>query len=279
MSGTLVASVRELKLQITAGDGRNVADASFRREVDRLISAVYDDIGAVLTVPLESVFELFVIKVLYVERRSSDASVVDYLGGMLSRYLYARELFPLVDASGRPQTLYFADVLEEMQSGPARFQNLFEAFRRYADNALFLSGMFPQCWRRGRRADARPSGRRGRMGGSPSADRGYFVSTGKTCYRLAADHELAEFTRQRPTLLKLSGYFEVYLDALNELSERYVTGFDFNLLADKMLDRFNLYRRTGDERHREEARRYAALLRLDSRRFPALYRKARPHLL
>src|SRR3990170_2953585 len=119
MSGTLVASVRELKLQITAGDGRNVADASFRR---------------------------------------------------------------------------------------------------YADNALFLSGMFPQCWRRGRRADARASGRRGRMGGAPSADRGYFVSTGKTCYRLAADHELAEFTRQRPTLLKLSGYFEVYLDALNELS-------------------------------------------------------------
>src|SRR3990172_1518512 len=205
MRETLVASVRELKLRITAGDGRNVADASFRREVDRLIGAVYDDIGAVLTVPLESIFELFVIKVLYVERRSSDASVVDYLGGMLSRYLYARELFP-------------------------------------------------QCWRRGRR--------RGRMGGSPSADRGYFVSTGKACYRLAADHELAEFTRQRPTLLKLSGYFEVYLDALNELSERYVTGFDFNLIADKMLDRFNLYRRTGDERHREEARRYAALLRL-----------------
>src|SRR3972149_6099753 len=151
MSETLVASVRELKLQITAGDGRNVADASFRREVDRLISAVYDDIGAVLTVPLERVFELFVIKVLYVERR-------------------------------------------------------------------------------GRRADARALGRRGRMGGPPSAARGYFVSTGKPCYRLAADHELAEFTQQRPTLLKLSGYFEVYLDALNELSERYVTGFDFNLI-------------------------------------------------
>src|SRR3970282_869764 len=168
MSETLVASVRELKLQITAGDGRNVADASFRREVDRLISAVYDDIGAVLTVPLESIFELFVIKVLYVERRSSDASVVDYLGGMLSRYLSARELFPLVDASGRPQTLYFSDVLKEMQSGPARFQNLFEAYRRYADNALFLSGMFPQCWRRRRRADDRPSGPRGAGGGSPA---------------------------------------------------------------------------------------------------------------
>src|SRR3990172_9829376 len=138
MSDTLAASVRELKLQIVAGDGRNVADASFRRAVDRLISAVYDDIGAVLTVPLESVFELFVIKVLYVERRSSDASVVEYLGGMLSRYLYARELFPLVDASGRPQTLYFSDLPEEMQSGPTPFHNLFEHCPRYPDNTLFL---------------------------------------------------------------------------------------------------------------------------------------------
>src|SRR3989337_1501626 len=122
MSETVAASVRELKLQITAGDGRNVADASFRREVDRLISAVYDDIGAVLTVPLESIFELFVIKVLYVERRSSDASVV--------------------------------------------------------------RGCWPRGWRGGGRGAApRLSGRRGRMGGSSSADRGYFVSTGKTCYR------------------------------------------------------------------------------------------------
>jgi hypothetical protein len=162
-------------------------------------------------------------------------------------------------------------VLEEMERSPGRFQNLFEAYRRYADNALFLSGVFPEPWRRGRR--------RGRMGGSRLVDRGYFVSTGKTCYRLAAYHKLAEFTRQRPTLLKLAGNFEVYVDALNDLSERYVTGLDFNLIADKMLDRLNLYRRTGDERCREEARRYAALLKLDSRRFPALYRRPRPHIL
>lgn len=271
MTETWGASVQELKREISIHDGRNIADSSFRRAVDELIGAVYDDIGTIVTVPLERLFDLFVIKVLYVERRSRDASVLDYLGGMLARYLYARELFPFVDPSGRPQTFYFSDVLEEMERGPDRFQNLFEACRRYADNALFLSGVFPQVWRRTRR--------RGRMGGSRLIDRGYFVNTGKTCYRLAADHELAEVTRQRPTLLKLSGYFEVYVDALNELSERYITGFDFNLIADKMLDRFNLYRRTGEEKYREEARRYAALLKLDARRFPALYRQERPHIL
>src|SRR3990170_4890306 len=111
---------------------------------------------------------------------------------MLARYLYACELFPSVDESGRPQTFYFSDVLEEMQRGPGRFQNLFEAYRRYADSALFLSGVFPRVWRHARR--------RGRLGGSRGVDRGYFVSTGKHCYRLAADHELAEVTRRRNTL-------------------------------------------------------------------------------
>lgn len=271
MTDTLAASVQELKRRVIANDGRNIADYSFRRQVDETVGAVYEDIGSIVTVPVESVFDLFLIKVLYVERRSKDAAVLDYLSGMLARYLYTRQLFPFADARGRPQTFYFSDVLQEMGQGPVRFQNLFEACRLYGDNALFLSGVFPQVWRR-----SRP---RGRMGGARFIDRGYFVNTGRTCYRMAAEHELAEFTRQRPVLLKLSDYFEVYVDALNELSERYITGLDFNLIADKMLDRFNLYRKTGDEKYREEARRYAALLKLDSRRFPALYQKTRPHIL
>jgi len=90
--------------------------------------------------------------------------------------------------------------MREMEEGPRRFQNLFEACRRCADNALFLSGVFPRSLRRRRS---------GRMGGSRLVDRGYYVTTGKTCYRLAAEHELAEFTQQRPTLYKLSRYFEV----------------------------------------------------------------------
>lgn len=266
MAQTLESAVQELKRTIYLHDGYNVADAAFRRQVDGLISIFYDDIGSITTVPIRSLFDLFVIKVLYVERRSRDASVVDYLGGMLTRYLYTRELFPLVGAGGRPQTLYFSHVLEEMQGSVSRFQNLFEAYRRYGDNALFISGVFPRSFRR-RRA--------GRMGGSRLLDRGYYVSTGKTCYRLAAEHDLAEFTQQRPTLYKLSQYFEVYMDALNELSERYILGFDLNLIADKMLDNFNLYRRTGEERYLENARRYAAILRLDESRFPALFRPPR----
>ncbi len=264
MTEAIESSVQELKRTIVEHDGRNAASLPFRAKVDGLISIFYDDIGAIVTVPIGSLFDLFVIKVLYVEWGSSDASVVDYLGGMLTRYLYTSELFPPQEA-GRPQVLYFSDVLQEMQQGPRRFQNLFEAYRRYADNALFLSGVFSRSLRRRRS---------GRMGGSRLVDRGYYVSTGRACYRLAAEHDLAEFTQQRPTLHKLSQYFEVYMGALNEVSERYVLGFDLNLIADKMLDNLNLYRRTGEETYLENVRRYAAILLLDERRFASLFRKA-----
>lgn len=269
MSQAIESSVQELKRTISEHDGQNAATRPFRTRVDELISVFYDEMGAITTVSVNSLFDLFVIKVLYVEWGSRDASVVDYLGGMLTRYLYTRELFPLQTA-GRPQVLYFSDVLQEMQQGPRRFQNLFETYRRYGDNALFISGVFPRSLRR-RRA--------GRMGGSRLPDRGYYVSTGRACYRLAAEHELAEFTQQRPTLNKLSRYFEVYMDALNEVSERYLLGFDLNLIADKMLDNLNLYRRTGEERYLENARRYAAIMKLDEGRFVSLFRKVRAHAM
>ena len=72
---------------------------------------------------------------------------------------------------------------------------------------------------------------------------------------------------------KLSAYFGVYMDALNEMGERYILGFDMNLIADKMLDCFNLYRRTGDPRALENARKYASILRVDRSAFPRLFRR------
>ncbi|GBD14555.1 hypothetical protein HRbin25_00433 [bacterium HR25] len=264
MQAAFAEAVEGLKLLIRYNDGRNVADYQFRRTVDGLISSFYDDIGLLVQVPLRSLFDLFVIKVLYVERASRDASIIDYLGGMLTRYLYTRELFPFQGPGGRPQPFYFfSHLLQEMEQGPVRFQNLFEAYRRYGDHALFLTGIFPQTFRRGRRR----------------LDPSYYISTGKLCYRKAAEHELAEATQMRPLLQKLSRHFELYMDALNELSERYVMGLDMNLIADKMLDNFNRYRETGDERYLENARRYAALLRIDEARFPSLFRRPRPYII
>jgi hypothetical protein len=268
---TLEDRLGEVKQVIREHHGTNVADSAFARAVDELISVFYDDIGEIKNVALRTLFDLFVIRVLYVGRRSTDADVVDYLGEMLTRYLYTQELFPVLQG-GRPSALYLSDLLEESRR-QTRFQNMFEAYRRFADNALFVTGVFPRSLQR-----RRASRRWRRLSAGPTVstrfvDVGYYVSTGKTCYRLAAEHELAEFTQQRQTLDKLATYFEIYMEALNEMSERYILGFDMNLIADKMLDNFNLYRRTGDEKYLNNARKYAAILKVDQASFPTLFRR------
>lgn len=265
----LEEEIRSLKRQIQEHDGRNVATAAFARRVDALIEQFYDDIGEIMEVRLKELFDLFVIKVLYVERGGRDAAVIDYLGSLLTRYLFTSELFPVVQG-GRRLPLYLSDMIQETEHPSGRFQNLFEAYRKYGDNALFITGVFPQSLRRRR-------SRGGRYGWSaPLVGPSYFISSGKQFYRLAAGHELAEFTQQRETLYRLASYFEVYMDALNEISARYIMGFDMNLIANKLLDAVNRYRETRDERHLESARKYAAILKVDTARFPSLEGRIRP---
>ena len=249
----LETAVQDLKLLITEHDGTNVATRRFSRRVDELINVFYDDIGEITTVPTHTLFDLFVFKVLYVERASTDAAVVDYLGHLLDRYLSADELF-LESDDGTLSVFYLSDLLKEMAQ-LKRFQNLFEAFRKYGDSSLFFTGVFQEVLKQ------RP--RRGWGGPVSFVDRAYYVSTGKRFYRMAAEHDLAEDTHQREILAKLSAYFELYLDALNEMSERYIMGFDLELIADKMLDSINSYRETGEERHLLDAGRYAAIVKVN----------------
>lgn len=252
--------VRELKEIIAGNDGRNAADARFARSVDELVRAVYDDIGEISSVPARTLFDLFVIKVLYVGRQSSDAAVVEYLAALLERCIDVREVFPH-DAHGRPRTMYFSDMLDPDRR-PDDVANVFEAYRRYADAALFLSGIFPASLQR-RPGQATPLRRRA----ASTVDVNYYVTTGKTMYRMAAFDEHTGCEHDADTLCKLSDHFEVYVGALNEMSENYITGFDFGIIADKMLDSFNRYRTLADERSRRDAGRYAQLLDISPRRF------------
>ena len=258
------AAVTELRRLVDEHDGSNVASRGFCRRVDELIDAFYDDIGEVSRVPTRTLFDLFVIKVLYVERRGTDAGVVDYLGRLLDRFLYTEELFP-VDQSGQPSLHYLSDLLAETKQ-MSNVQNVFEAYRKYGDNSLFVTGVFPRTLRRRRTSRA------------AFVDQSYYVTTGKRFYHLASQHDLAEFTHQRPLLGKLASYFEVYMDTLNDVSERYIMGFDLRIIADKMLDNFNSYRRTGEESYLQNARRYAAILKVDADAFPSLMKRIRPQV-
>lgn len=257
----LTEEIAGLRETIRAHDGSNVATSAFARKVDQLISDFYDDIDELTALRLGDILDLFLIKALYVNRRSRDAETLTYLGRLLERYLQASELSL---GPGRGFMPYLSELMEETSRPSGAYQNAFEAYRKYGDNALFISGVFPSSLGR-----KRPGGP---LGGAPHVDRQYFITLGRRYYEMAARHDMAEWVRLRQTLERLARFFEVYVEALNEISDRYVMGIDMQLIADKMLDAFNRYRETKDERYLELARKYAALLRLDARNWPALAR-------
>jgi hypothetical protein len=263
MTAMIEQRIQELKAVIAGNDGRNAADVRFARAVDELVRAVYDDIGAVRIMSSRALFDLFVIKVLYVGRGSRHAGVIEYLGAMLDRYLAARELYP-VAPDGKMRRLYFSEILDD-EKRQQFYRSRYEAYRAYADSALFFSGIFPASLTRRRPAQRTMLRRRA----APLIDSSYYVSTGKTMYRLAARHEDGDDMGQRDTLTRLAEHFELYVDALNEMSERYIMGIDTSAIADQLLDSLNRFKASHDETDMEAARRYAALLNVDAARFPA----------
>jgi hypothetical protein len=228
------------------------------------LSIFYDDIGEIKNIDLQRLFYLFLVKCLYVNRQSSRPAVLDYLSEMLTRFLWTREMFPL-GLSQRHYLDMLAAIVQEMESANA-FQNLFEFHRKLGDNALFLTGLFPA-------AIGRRTWRRRWFAAAPKLDRAHYVAFGQRNYMEAAQHDLAGWTGQRPTLTRLSEHFPTYVDALNEMSVRYVMGFDMRIIADKMLDSINRYRRTGDQKYMEDASKYAALLKLDRGALAAAFRR------
>jgi hypothetical protein len=244
-----------LRDTIRANDGANVATRAFVRKVDELISAFYDDIEELTALSLTDILDLFLIKVLYVNRGSRDVAAMDYLRDLLSRYLFASSM-----ELGTGATPYMSDFAAATEH--AGNERTFEVCRQFGDNALFISGVFPQALGRKRAG--------GIMGGGSFVDRDYFMTVGRQYYGLAAQQDLARAVSLRTTLLRLAEFFDVYVDALNEMSGQYVLGIDMRLIADKMLDAFNRYRQTKEVRDLRAARLYATLIKLDERAWPEL---------
>jgi hypothetical protein len=247
----LESRVALLKSAIAIADPRKAPDWRFEREVDDLVDAFYDDIGTIVRLPLKSLFDLFLIKVMYVGRGAREPAVLDYLSDMLTRFLLTRELMGLNQA----RFDLLLTILDEMNER-RRFQNLFEASRSMGDSALFLTGVFPET---------RPGRRRRRFGTARPVriDKAHFIDAGRRYYRVAAEEELAAVVGQRDVLVRLADHFPFWVETLSEMSQRYILGFDLEVVANKMLDAFNRYRETGAQEHLEAAGKYAALLKVD----------------
>lgn len=251
----IAEDIAVLRDTIRANDGANVATRAFVRKVDELISAFYDDIEELTALSLTDILDLFLIKVLYVNRGSRDLAAMDYLRDLLSRYLFATSM-----DLGTGTTPYMSDFVTA--TNDAQAERTFEVCRQFGDNALFISGVFPQALGRKRAG--------GIMGGGSFVDREYFITVGRQYYSLAAQQEVARVVSLRATLLRLAEFFDVYVEALNEMSGQYVLGMDMRLIADKMLDAFNRYRQTKELRDLRTARLYATLIKLDGAAWPQL---------
>lgn len=269
----LERQIEELRTQVVEHEGTNIADSAFAQKVDALIAVFYEDVGEIKAINLKTLFNLFLLKTLYVNRRATSAMVLEYLSEMLFRFLWSREMaFPGANLAKSEELL---TLLYQEMDARAPYQNLFETSRKLGDNALFVMGMFPAGIRR------RRVGRGKRAQVIPAVNRSHYVNFGKRCYWVASQQELAEWTGQKPVLQRLSNFFEVYMDSINEMSQKYILGFDMNLIADKFLDSLNLYRKTRDPRFLENARKYASILKIDSARLPRLFGppRARGHVL
>ena len=271
-------TVQALKETASAHEGRNIVDRAFAREVDTLLDGFYADITQLKRIELQSLFDLFLLKSLYIDRHSTSIATLDYLGGLLARHVRMREIFPIPDLAAHFGNL-LESLMEEAEHGATReAQNLFEANRNIADSTLFLIGIFPASLT-GRRSRWRRR-RNPAMQVVPKLDISYYTRLGRSHYALASEHELARWTGQDRVLSRLSNNFDIYAEVLSEVAQTFIHGVDVQRVTNLMLDSYNAWRRTGDQQRMEELRKYAALLALDPRRaFSRLRRRQRYVLL
>jgi hypothetical protein len=159
----------------------------------------------------------FYILVRQVFQRSglTDRRVADYVAAMLSELVRAEQGKCVVP--GREQPLdYFFEMLAALQTADDRTS--FQLRVHVGNYSLFLSGVFPERIRT--RAERR---------GFP--DLKYYETLGRTQFRAASGHRLAQRYELADILNTLSERFETSRQALNDMSERLfvMSGIDYSL--------------------------------------------------
>ena len=149
----------------------------------------------------------FYILVRQVLRRSGiqDRAVADYVAEVLAEFSRAEQTRCVVP--GQPAPLdYFFEMLAALQTADDRTSFFIRV--HIGNYSLFLSGVFPDRIRF--RAEAR---------GFP--DLKYYEGLGRTQYRVASDHRLAQRYEVAEILDTLAERFETTRLALNDIAERY----------------------------------------------------------
>jgi hypothetical protein len=149
----------------------------------------------------------FYILVRQVLRRAGilDRAVADYVAEVLAEFSRAERSRCVVPGQAAPLD-YFFEMLAALQTADDRTRFFLRV--HIGNHSLFLSGVFAARIRF--RAEAR---------GFP--DVRYYEGLGRTQYRAASDHRLAQRYEVAGILNTLSERFETTRLALNDISERY----------------------------------------------------------
>jgi hypothetical protein len=157
----------------------------------------------------------FYILVRQVLQRSDlkDRAVADYVAEMLAEFSRAERARCVVPGQAAPLD-YFFEMLAALQTADERTNFLIRV--HIGNYSLFLSGVFPDRIRF--RAETR---------GFPALR--YYESLGRTQYRVASDHRLAQRYEVAQIFSTLAERFETTRLALNDIADRYFFLGDPNL--------------------------------------------------
>lgn len=148
-----------------------------------------------------------------------DRAVADYVAELLAEFARTERARCVVP--GQPNPLdYFFEMLAALQTADDRMS--FHIRVHIGNYSLFLSGVFPERIRF--RAEKR---------GFP--DLKYYEALGRSQYKVASDHRLAQRYELTNILGSLSERFEATRRALNDISERLFSLGDSNYALDALL--------------------------------------------
>ena len=135
----------------------------------------------------------------------ADPPLIDYLSGLLLRFIRYDAIFRLRDIVGRRLEDVAGMMWEaEQRQGPPRR----EVYRHIGDFTLFWTGVYPEALDRLRKAGTRDS----------LLD---FTQQGKRSYRIAGEYDDDPFTAEAAVLRRLSDEFELCSVGLRKVRDEW----------------------------------------------------------